>query len=136
MGKTEIVLIDTSSWIEALRSAGRRDIRERVLKLMIEGRAAWCDMVLVELWNGARGAYEKQKLSELEEEITCLQTTPKVWQTARSLAPKCRQAGHTVPSADLVIAACALTYNAQVEHCDNHIDFILKVHSQVKRKDS
>ncbi len=127
MEKAEIVLIDTSSWIEALRASGDGDIRVRVLNLMIEGRAAWCDMVALELWNGARGEYEKQKLKELEKEITCLQTTQEVWKTAKVLAQKCRQAGQTVPSADLVITACAVSHHASVEHCDEHIDFILKV---------
>ena len=128
MGKGEVVLVDTSSWIEALRSTGDKEVRERVLKLMLDARAAWCDMVAVELWNGARGDYEKQKLSELEREISCLQTTPEVWRMARALAQKCRQAGHTVPSADLVIAACALAHHAGIEHCDNHMDSILKAH--------
>ncbi|MBI5043135.1 MAG: PIN domain-containing protein [Nitrospirae bacterium] len=134
MGKEKVVLIDTSSWIEALRLTGSPDIRNEVENLMIDGRAAWCDMVAVELWNGARGAYERQKLSELEDEIICLETTPEVWQTARLLAQRCREAGQTVPSADLVITACALANNAEIEHCDNHIDLILKVHRGEKRK--
>ena len=69
MAEKAIVLIDTSSWIEALSSTGNRDVRERVFKLMIDGRASWCDMVAVELWNGARGDYEKQKLAELEKKL-------------------------------------------------------------------
>jgi predicted nucleic acid-binding protein len=91
-------------------------------------------MVAVELWNGARGDYEKQKLSELEKEIACLETTPDVWRLARRLAQECRQAGQTVPSSDLVITACALSHQAEIEHCDAHIDFILKVHAAGKRK--
>lgn len=134
MGKSEIVLIDTSSWIEALRSTGKKDIRKNVMNLMIDGRAAWCDMVTVELWNGARGNYEKQKLSELEKEIICLQTTQEVWGLARILAKKCRLSGKTIPSADLVIAACALFHKTGIEHCDTHMDFILSVHHIVNRK--
>lgn len=136
MEEIEVVLIDTSSWIEALRSTGRSDIRERVLNLMTDGRAAWCDMVAVELWNGARGDYEKQKLSELEKEITCLQTSSEVWRLARAIAQKCRANGKTVPSADLVIAACALYHRAEIEHCDEHMEFILKVHTSVKKRTS
>jgi len=124
----EIVLIDTSSWIEALRASGRPDIRERVGSLLLNGLAAWCDMVLVELWNGARGAYEKKKLAELEKEIPCLPATKEVWEIARELARKCRSAGKTVPSTDLVITACAVFHKAGIEHCDEHINFILKVH--------
>jgi len=136
VGESEIVLIDTSIWIEALRFTGKTEVRERVLKLMVEGRAAWCDMVAVELWNGARGEYEKQKLAELDKEITCLETTPDVWRKARLLAQKCRQAGRTVPSADLIIAACVLSHKAEIEHCDAHMDFILKVYTAGKRKSS
>jgi len=124
--ENKVVLIDTSSWIEALRSNGRKEIRERVLKFMTQGTAALCDMVLVELWNGARGEYEKKRLKDLEDAILCLETTSGVWKTARQLAQKCRQAGQTVPSADLIIAACALTHGSEIEHCDSHIDFILK----------
>jgi len=131
--KEEVVLIDTSSWIEALRATGDKNVRQRVFNLMVEARAAWCDMVAVELWNGARGEYERQRLSELEKEITCLQTTPEVWQTARALARKCRQAGQTVPSADLLIASCAIGHSAAIDHCDSHMDFILRVHSADKK---
>lgn len=135
MGESEVVLIDTSSWIEALRQTGNTEVRERVTSLMISGRAAWCDMVIVELWNGARGDYEKQKLKELEKEILSLQITTAVWQKAKILAQRCRQSGQTVPSADLVISACALSHNVAIEHCDDHINFILKAHSAGKRKE-
>ena len=136
MDESEIVLIDTSSWIEALRSSGRKDVRDRVMRLMVDGRAAWCDIVRVELWNGARGDYEKRKLAELEEEMTTLETTSDVWDTARLLARKCRQAGQTVPTADLVITACALSHNSGIAHCDSHIELILKIHSHGKQKRS
>ncbi|MEW6602883.1 MAG: PIN domain-containing protein [Nitrospirota bacterium] len=134
MDEREIVLIDTSSWIEALRSSGMSDVRDRVMRLMVDGRAAWCDMVLVELWNGARGYYEKRKLAELEKEMMNLEITSGVWETARSLARKCRQAGQTVPTADLVITACALVHNAGMEHCDSHIETILKMYSHGKQR--
>lgn len=130
MGKEEVVLIDTSSWLEALRTTGKPDVRQKVLNLMLDGKAAWCDMVAVELWNGARGDYEKQKLSELEKEIICLKTTHEVWALAKTLAKKCRQAGSTVPTADLVITACALFHHAGIEHSDSHFEKILKIHNE------
>ncbi len=83
-------------------------------------------MVAVELWNGARGDYEKKKLKELEKEIISLPTTEVVWQLARNLAQKCRKAGHTVPSADLVIVSCGLFHKVELEHCDEHFDLIVK----------
>lgn len=134
MEKTQVVLIDTSSWIEALRVDGNVDVRQRVQTLMIDGRAAWCDLVAVELWNGARGDYEKQQLRDLEKEIVCLQTKPDAWQTARSLARASRRAGKTVPAADLVIVSCALSHGSLIEHCDSHIDVILDIHKANKRR--
>ena len=121
----DLVLIDTSSWIEALRSSGRVDVMKRVKTLLLNGLAAWCDLIAVELWNGARGDYEKKKLAELEKGIICLPTSKEVWQTARNLARKCRKAGHTFPSADIVIASCGLYHKVEIEHCDEHFDLII-----------
>jgi predicted nucleic acid-binding protein len=126
MEREQIVLIDTSSWIEALRKDGRQDVRDRVEQFLIDGTAAWCDMVAVELWNGARGQYEKKHLAQMEKDIPCLPATKEVWALAREMARKCRQAGLTNPSADLLITACALFHRATIEHCDSHIDSILR----------
>ena len=59
-------LIDTSSWIEAFRTSGDPIVRQRVENLMLEGKAAWCEMIALELWNGAKGDAERKMLSELE----------------------------------------------------------------------
>lgn len=134
MEQNEIVLVDTSSWIEALRHSGDSDIRSRVQKLMINGLAAWCDMVTIELWNGAIGSYEKEKLSELENEILCLPINKDVWDFARVLTKECRKAGKTVPPADLIITSCAIYHNAVLEHHDSHIDFILTVYHRNSSK--
>lgn len=125
--ESKVVLVDTSSWIEALRTSGRKEIRERVRDLLINGLAVWCDMVSVELWNGARGSREKRKLAELEKDIPCLPTTHEVWDLARRLARDCRSAGKTVPYADLVITSCALFHEVEMEHCDEHMDDILSI---------
>jgi predicted nucleic acid-binding protein len=95
---------------------------------LIEGQAAWCDLISLELWNGAGGKYEKKKLAELENEIACLPTTNDVWSLARELAKKSRDAGKTIPAADLVILACGLFHRVEIEHCDQHFDFILQLH--------
>jgi predicted nucleic acid-binding protein len=130
VGKEEVVLVDTSSWIEALRSNGDQEVRQRVLALMIDGRAAWCDLVAVELWNGARGDYERKKLAALEKEIVCLDMTSEAWARAKDLARKCRKSGITAPSADLVITACALVHGAELEHCDAHLETILRAQAR------
>ena len=113
-----------------MRTTGRLDVRQRVGALILNGMAAWCDMIAVELWNGAHGAYEKLKLEELERDILCLPTTQDVWKKARVLAKKCRGKGLTVPSADLVIASCALFHETEIDHCDAHFDMIISLNGQ------
>lgn len=127
------ILIDTSCWIEALRVSGNAKIRERVKKLLIEGRAAWCDMVLLELWNGAQGDSERKMLKELIKEITMLPISHEVWSLARKLAGKCRERGKTVPSTDILIVSCGLENKAGIEHQDKHFDILLEVHANDHR---
>jgi predicted nucleic acid-binding protein len=84
-------------------------------------------MTLVELWNGAQGHSEKKALEELEAEVQLLAVNDRVWAKARQLARRSREKGITVASADLVIAACAANYDADLEHCDTHFDKILPI---------
>jgi predicted nucleic acid-binding protein len=99
--------------------------------LVLDNEAAWCDMTLVELWNGVRGAKEKRELAELEGEINLLPVDAGVWRLARKIALLCREEGLTVPSSDIVIAACAANYKVDLEHCDRHFDKILPIAEKV-----
>ena len=119
-------LVDTSSWVEYLRER-ESEAGDAVEVLVLSGEAAWCDMTLVELWHGVRGVKEKRELAELEREIERIPLTPEVWRLAAKLAVRCREKGFTVPATDLVIAACAVTHNLDVEHCDAHFDAILPI---------
>ncbi len=114
-------LIDTSSWIDAMRRDGDPAVRARVLALMQSGDAAWCDFVRLELWNGLRGAAERKQMEALEADITLLPTTDVVWSKARELARRARAGGLNVPGADLLIAACAWEHNVEMEHDDAHL---------------
>ena len=128
--------IDTSSWVEALRRRGDAEVRTRVHNLLVEGQAVWCDLVLLELWNGARGDYEKKKLGELEREMVCLSTTSLVWQKARSLARRCRDRGITAPATDLLIVACAQVHEVEIEHQDTHFAAILRLEDEMTTDES
>ncbi|MCK4410748.1 PIN domain-containing protein [Candidatus Bipolaricaulota bacterium] len=119
-----LTLVDTSSWIEALRQDGDPDVTKRVFNLMSEGTACLCDMVILELWNGARGEKEKQGLTELEEALRFLPIDRSVWKLAKGLARTCRSRGLTIPTTDLLVFACAEWHGAELEHCDEHLNLL------------
>jgi predicted nucleic acid-binding protein len=126
VGGETMTLVDASSWIEFLR--GRESAPgQRVKMLLQRGAAAWCDMTLVELWNGAQGSREKKALEELEEALRLYPVNEQVWASARILARRCRENGVTAPTPDVVIAACSANNNLPLEHCDSHFDKILPI---------
>jgi len=118
------VLIDTSAWIHALRRDGDPIVRSEVKTVTSEGRAVFCDMVLLELWNGARGRAEANILGQLEKNIETVATTSDVWRAATAMARICRRKGITVPATDLLIAACTKEHELSLLHRDRHFDLI------------
>jgi predicted nucleic acid-binding protein len=121
-----MTLVDASSWIEFLRNRASEP-SGRVKSLLARGQAAWCELTVVELWNGAQGAAEKRVLEELENELVLYRVNEDVWRRARVLARSCREKGVTAPSVDIVIAACAVQHGVDLEHCDSHFEKILPV---------
>ncbi len=120
-------LVDTSSWIEALRSDGNKRVAGRVKRLLVDGFACWNEMILLELWNGARGEYERRSLAEMERDIETLPITSGVWQKAYETARVARNKGLTIPNTDLLIFAAARHYKVPLEHCDNHFSSLEKL---------
>ncbi len=115
-----MVVIDTSSWIEMLRSAGREDVRERVYAHLRAGDARIVPMVRLELWNGARGDREKRAIRDFEETLPELGMTAEVWDEACELARRARAAGLTAPASDILISACARHHGASIDAVDAH----------------
>jgi len=122
--------VDTSAWIETLRTSGDPAVRAQVSAVTADDRAVLCDLVLLELWNGAQGAKDHKLLRELEEELETVQTTPEVWALARDLARLARGKGVTVPANDLLIAACAEHHQLGLIHNDSHYDQLRKLRAK------
>lgn len=117
-------LVDTSAWVEYLRP-GLSEVGERVEALVLSDDAAWCDMVLLELWKGARGQAEKRKIEELRDTVHRLETTAEVWELAHRLATRCRDKGRTIPATDILVAACATCHGVGLEQKDSHFNEIM-----------
>jgi predicted nucleic acid-binding protein len=113
-------LVDTSAWIHALRRKGDPGIRDRVVQMVTDDQALWCDSIRLELWQGVRDSGERKFLREMETEIRSLAITKEVWDLASDVGSFARSRGLTVPSADLVIFACAKVNEVELEHDDQH----------------
>lgn len=116
------VLIDSSAWIEAMRTKGDEVLRASVAEAVREGHARFCDLVRLELWNGIGGDAERRWLEELEREVETVPTDAETWDEARNLAVETRRHGLTIPATDLLIAACARVHRLGILHRDNHFD--------------
>ena len=92
--------------------------------MLKNAQACWCPLVRLELWNGARGKHEKMVLGEMEKEIPNLKISDDVWAEAIDLSKRARTCGKTIPSTDILIAACAAHYSVGIEHADAHFDTI------------
>jgi hypothetical protein len=125
-----MILIDTSSWIDALRRDGNPAVRARVVAALRDGTACWCDMVRLELWNGVRGAAERRQLQGIEADVILLPTNDAVWARARQLAQRARAKGWTCPGPDLLIAACACEHRVPLEHDDGHLKMLMQLGSE------
>jgi len=121
--RTGLTLVETSAWIETMRPKGDVLTREKVIELLREKRAAWCEMIKLELWCGAL-AKEMPDLEALAIDAVALETTPKVWENANALARKARARGLTIPSTDLLIFACAEVHGVEILHRDKHFDLL------------
>ena len=119
-----MTLVDTSAWVEALRKDGDEKVRERVAENLESGRAVLCDMVVLELWNGARGDEERKRLTEIFRTLERVATTEAVWSMATTLAKGCRQRGVTVPDTDLLVAATARVHGLDLLEADRHFRLI------------
>jgi predicted nucleic acid-binding protein len=121
-----MVLVDTSAWVHFLRPDGDREVRKRVEAALKAGTARWCQLVRLELWNGAGGERERKVLREFERLIPDLAIDATTWSDACELARRCRAAGVTVPATDILIAACARQHGADLEHADGDFDAIAR----------
>ncbi len=119
----QLVLIDTSVWIEALRPGGDEECRRAVAELVEEGRAATCEIVIAELLRGAR---DDEQAAEWAAALRGLEVLSMegVGETAGMIGRRMRQAGRTQPIGDVIIAAVALHRGAALLHRDRHLSEI------------
>jgi len=114
------VLTDTSVWIEALREDGDPECQRRVGELVAEARMATCEVVVVEVLQGALDENHLERLSA-DLAATTILGMEGAGEEAGRLAWALRQRGLTVHTTDLLIAATAGLHGASLLHRDRHL---------------
>ena len=110
-----------------LRPGGDPNARSRVEAALASGQAGWCPLVQLELWNGALGRRERTVLHHFEAVLPELPIDAEVWSAAFDLARRARAQGITVPTTDLIIAACARRHHATLETADSDFELLDEV---------
>ncbi len=125
--------LDTSLWIEALRRGGPPEARDAVADAVETGTAIINGLVRMELLRGARDAGEFSRLSRLLDAVVSVPLDPATLDLAASLGFELRRASILIPAVDLILAASAITHEAELLHCDRHFSLIA-AHSNLRQR--
>ena len=120
------VLVDSSLWIEALRSSAPDALRRMLGALVETNHVVITDMIRLEVIAGARSSEEFVSFRADFEALRCLPTTPRVWQDAEELSLSLGRRGARVPAADLLIAAVAIAHGVPLWHADRDFERVRK----------
>ena len=116
-----MVLVDSSVWIEAARRQGDLETKVALRALLEEYEAAWCSVVKLEVLGGAR-KQERRAMGTLFGCIPFFECRERDWDRARELAWIMRDAGHTLPWNDVLVAAIAHERALRVYARDAHFE--------------
>jgi predicted nucleic acid-binding protein len=114
----ELQLIDTSAWIEYFRKDGDAAIRRSVIEAIRAKKAAWCELVRLELMQG--NAKQRKQTDLITEALPCLHIDQRCWKEAYQLAARASEKGTPLPNTDILIQACANRHEASLVHRDKH----------------
>ncbi len=120
------LLLDTSLWIDFTRSRSPAPLKQFIAPYVLDPAAHLAEPVLFEVLRSARP--EEARLLEAQFDVLpCLPTPKDLWQRAIALGQACRQAGRTVFSLDLLVAAVAMHHDAVVVSFDADFEAIASV---------
>lgn len=116
-----MVLVDSSVWIEAARRQGDIQCKIALESLLKEYEAAVCSPVKLEVLGGARKE-DRKVLAAGFAIIPYIPITEDIWEFALVNAWKLRDAGHTVPWNDVLIASLSHRKICRVFARDHHFE--------------
>jgi len=128
-------LVDTSIWIEALRSSGSRKIQAELEPLVRAGDVALTDWIILELMVGIRSHESAAGLLKRLAPIHRLTIPEDGWTRAWDLAVRLRKRAISSSAADCLIATIAISHDATLLHCDTDFEHIAKREKALRTMD-
>ncbi len=119
-------LVDSSVWIEYLRPAGSKKIKERLRDILQKDEVACCGIVVVEILRGARN---DRDFSALQESLLSLPQMPidgAVIERASKWGYILDRKGKVASTTDLLISSAAYK-KARILHLDSDFQMIASV---------
>ncbi len=110
----------------ALRKDPLPAIRDRVDSLLKDEAVLTTGIVKLEILAGARTEKEYARLKARFDALDHVDTGDEVWQDACDYGFRLRRKGLTIPSTDILIAACTIRAGAVLVHADVHFDSMAK----------
>ena len=119
-----LVLIDTSVWILALRKSPSPMVKDEVEHLLAENRVAIAPMICLELLGGTKSVNEFNRLKSRLDALHQIPANEANWEVATQLSFKLRQQGKVIPYTDILIGAAAIISSCLLLHADRHFDLM------------
>ena len=119
-------LVDTSVWVEALRSSGTRRIQGELEPLVRSGNVALTEWIILELMVGIRSNESPANLLARLAPVHRLPLPEDGWSRAWDLAARLRKKAITPSAADCLITTIAVAHGATLIHCDTDFERIAK----------
>jgi predicted nucleic acid-binding protein len=131
-----LVLIDTSVWILALRKSPSPLVKDEVEHLLAENRVAIVPLIRLELLGGTKSVNDFNRLKSRLDALHQIPANEANWELATQLSFKLRQQGKVIPYTDILIGAAGIITSCLLLHADRHFDLMaedtdLKVRSLI-----
>lgn len=121
--KNEIVIVDTSCWIEYFNRPESKEAMV-VKTLLEEDRVVISGVIIAEILQGAREEKDFQLLKESLITLPFLQETPYIWEDVGRLSFEIRKKGLIIPLTDCLIAVLAKEENYSIFTLDSHFSHL------------
>ena len=122
------VIVETTLWVDHFRASTPRAVKDQVLPIINQRNICVVEPVLFELMANVPRR-DRRRLESYFALVPVLPAHATLWGDATTLGQKCGDAGLTLPSMDLLIAAAAIHHDAEVVTFDAHFADIAKLSS-------